>query len=44
LRYYAGPITGDFGELTDAAVRRFQRDKNLPIDGMVGSRTVALLR
>jgi peptidoglycan hydrolase-like protein with peptidoglycan-binding domain len=44
LRYYSGPITGEFGTLTESAVRSFQRDKNLAIDGMVGAQTVALLR
>jgi peptidoglycan hydrolase-like protein with peptidoglycan-binding domain len=44
LKYYTGPITGEFGVLTEAAVLTFQRDKNLGMDGMVGSRTAALLR
>jgi peptidoglycan hydrolase-like protein with peptidoglycan-binding domain len=44
LRYYGGSVTGVFGEVTEAAVRNFQRDKNLPIDGIVGARTAALLQ
>jgi peptidoglycan hydrolase-like protein with peptidoglycan-binding domain len=44
LKYYTGPITGEFGNLTEAAILNFQRDKNLGIDGVVGSRTATLLR
>ena len=37
-----GPIStdGDFGERTDAAVRRFQRAKSLNVDGVAGPRTM----
>lgn len=35
---------GIFGTQTDAAVRRFQRDKNLTVDGIVGARTRAAIR
>jgi peptidoglycan hydrolase-like protein with peptidoglycan-binding domain len=33
------PMTGIFGKLTQAAVRRFQRDNDLPVVGMVGTET-----
>jgi peptidoglycan hydrolase-like protein with peptidoglycan-binding domain len=33
------PIDGDFGELTDAAVRRFQRKAGITEDGRVGVTT-----
>ncbi|TJX13617.1 LysM peptidoglycan-binding domain-containing protein [Tissierella creatinini] len=34
-----GPIDGDFGPLTEAAVRNFQRSKGLLVDGIVGIAT-----
>jgi peptidoglycan hydrolase-like protein with peptidoglycan-binding domain len=33
------PVTGFFGPQTQAAVRSFQRGSNLPVTGVVGSRT-----
>ena len=30
---------GDFGSATDSAVRRFQRDKGIGVDGIVGANT-----
>ncbi len=36
---YTGPINGKFGPLTQSAVRRFQRENGLRVDGIVGSRT-----
>jgi peptidoglycan hydrolase-like protein with peptidoglycan-binding domain len=44
LRYYSGPITGIYGELTTAAVESFQRAKNLEIDGVFGAKSYAALR
>ncbi len=43
---YAGqlPIDGDFGPLTDAAVREFQRRTGLVVDGIVGAQTAAALK
>ncbi len=34
-----GPIDGDFGPRTEAAVRNFQRSKGLVVDGIVGVAT-----
>ncbi len=33
------PVTGIFGKMTYRAVRRFQDDRNLKVDGVVGNRT-----
>lgn len=39
-----GPIDGDFGPMTQAAVRRFQASRGLPVDGVAGQQTFAALR
>ena len=39
-----GPIDGQFGVVTEQAVRRFQIAHGLPSDGILGGRTRALLR
>ncbi len=44
LGYYHGNIGGNFGPQTDAAVRAFQRDRGLTVDGWAGPRTMAALR
>lgn len=36
LGYYKGPIDGDFGGGTEAAVKAFQKSKRLDVDGAVG--------
>jgi len=42
--YYSGQITGYYGRLTEAAVKRFQLAKKLPVVGKAGSQTYAALR
>lgn len=37
--YYNGPIDGWFGYLTDSAVRRYQMEKGLWVDGKAGPQT-----
>lgn len=39
LGYYSGTIDGVFGQQTQAAVNRFQTDKQLTVDGIVGAST-----
>ncbi|HEU0292203.1 MAG TPA: peptidoglycan-binding domain-containing protein [Anaerolineales bacterium] len=43
LVYYSGNVDGDDGPLTDSAVRTFQGDKGLTVDGIVGDQTWAAL-
>ncbi|WP_218923129.1 peptidoglycan-binding domain-containing protein [Bacillus cereus] len=39
IGYYPGRIDGRFGPVTDRAVRQYQRDRGLFVDGRVGSET-----
>lgn len=41
--YYNGEVNGVFGDLTDAAVRAFQKDQGITVDGSVGKTTLAKL-
>jgi general secretion pathway protein A len=43
LGFLAGPANGEFGEPTQQAVRAFQLDEALPVDGWVGPLTLIRL-
>mgnify|MGYP000746000576 CR=1 FL=1 len=43
IGYYKGKVDRDFGPLTDMAVRGFQGDKGLIVDGWAGPKTFAKL-
>lgn len=43
LGYNVGPIDGIFGPKTEAAVKQFQKDHGLKIDGIVGQETYFML-
>lgn len=42
--FYSGPVTGYYGNQTQAAVRRFQQAQGLAVDGVVGPNTRAALQ
>lgn len=42
--FYDGPITGYYGELTQAAVMRFQQARGLSADGIAGPATLTALQ
>lgn len=44
LGYDSGPLTGKLGGTTVAAIRAFQRDQKLRVDGVAGPKTCAALR
>ena len=44
LGYAPGKLDGQYGPATAGAVRAFQRDHQLQVDGVVGVRTLALLK
>ena len=37
--YWPGPLDGIYGPKSEAAVKRFQRDRRLVVDGIVGPNT-----
>ncbi|GAE26249.1 cell wall lytic activity [Halalkalibacter wakoensis JCM 9140] len=41
--YYNYKITGQFGRITESAVRNYQKANNLVVDGVVGPKTLASL-
>lgn len=43
LGYYNGSIDGIYGVHTKNAVKRFQQDRNLTVDGIAGEKTLAAL-
>lgn len=43
LGYSPGNIDGVFGPMTNEAVRRFQADQRISVDGIVGPETIAAL-
>jgi peptidoglycan hydrolase-like protein with peptidoglycan-binding domain len=44
IGYYYGPITGYYGVLTQAAIRQFQADHGLKVDGIAGLNTLRVLQ
>lgn len=43
LGYYTGSVDGIFGSATQSAVRSFQRDRGLSVDGIAGPKTLSAL-
>ncbi|MEK0182853.1 MAG: peptidoglycan-binding protein [Oscillatoriales cyanobacterium] len=42
--YFRSPPTGFYGSVTQAAVKKFQTENNLKVDGIVGPKTLAALK
>jgi peptidoglycan hydrolase-like protein with peptidoglycan-binding domain len=42
--YFGGKATGFYGSVTRAAVKKFQADNNLKVDGIVGPKTLSALK
>ncbi|MEG4588232.1 peptidoglycan-binding protein [Microcoleus sp. MOSTC5] len=42
--YFSGKTTGFYGSITRAAVKKFQADNNLKVDGIVGPKTLSVLK
>lgn len=43
LGYYSGTIDGDFGSATELAVKRFQTNRKMKVDGIAGPGTLSVL-
>ncbi|MBD2015122.1 peptidoglycan-binding protein [Microcoleus sp. FACHB-53] len=43
LGLFTGPVTGYYGELTETAVRNFQRSRRIQVNGIAGAQTQAAL-
>jgi len=41
--YYSGPTDGDYGEVTETAVKAFQKAKGMSQDGVAGKTTIFIL-
>ncbi|MDQ7092998.1 spore cortex-lytic enzyme [Desulfosporosinus sp. PR] len=44
LGYVVGPIDGKFGPKTETAIRNFQKDHGLKVDGLAGTQTIKELK
>ncbi|MGC7871720.1 spore cortex-lytic enzyme [Desulfosporosinus sp. SYSU MS00001] len=44
LGYVVGPIDGKFGSKTEAAIRNFQKDHGIKVDGLAGTKTISELK
>ncbi len=44
LGYAVGKIDGKFGSKTEAAIRRFQKERGLRVDGLAGTQTIKELK
>jgi len=42
--FYKGKIDGDIGPMSEAAIREFQAQNNLVVDGRIGPKTWAVLK